>query len=311
MPPERSSPAAATAVGLQKKTVPATYGTAPSGTALASVVDEHLDWLCAWHRLAFLSGSLRAEAVLQLPPPASFINWYRQAAERLPQEQPVLDRLAVLHDQFHTMARLVLMKTPDGQSVVPEDYEAVIGKFQGFMAGIRRLERAFAVAASGLDVLTGLRSRVGLAEDIGREIDRFRRNGKPFCLAIADIDHFKRVNDTHGHAAGDLVLAATADVISRHIRSFDDAYRLGGEEFLICLKETTLEDARKVIERLRVALAGWPIQLSEGQETLRITASFGLAPVRDTAMLDELLQAADRALYRAKAQGRNRVEIAD
>ncbi len=292
------------------KTSPA-YGTTPSGTALASVVDEHLDWLCAWHRLAFLSGRQRAEAVLQLSPPSSFITWYQQAAERLPQEQPVLDRLAVLHDQFHTMARLVLMKTPDGQTLAPEDYEAVIGKFQGFMAGIRRLERAFTVAASGLDLLTGLRSRVGMAEEIAREIDRFQRNGKPFCLAIADIDHFKRVNDTYGHAIGDQVLAATANVIGRHIRSFDDAYRLGGEEFLICLKETTLEDARKVIERLRAALAGWPIQLGSGQEPLRVTASFGLAPVRGATALDVLLQAADSALYRAKAQGRNRVEIAD
>lgn len=296
------------ATATHKKPTPA-FGTAPSGTALASVVDDHLDWLCAWHRLAFLSGRQRAEAVLQLPPPASFINWYQQAAERLPQEQPVLDRLAVLHDQFHTMARLVLMKTPDGQTLAPEDYEAVIGKFQGFMAGIRRLERAFAVAASGLDVLTGLRSRVGLAEDIARELDRFQRNGKPFCLAIADIDHFKRINDTHGHDAGDQVLAATADVISRHIRSFDDAYRLGGEEFLICLKETTLEDARKVIERLRAALAGWPMPLA-GQDALRVTASFGLAPAQGKATLETMLKAADQALYRAKAQGRNRVEVA-
>lgn len=309
MPQEPSIPAVTTGTPSANNR-PMAYGTAPTGTALASVVDEHLDWLCAWHRLAFLSGRQRAEAVLQLLPPTSFISWYQHTAERLPQEQPVLDRLAVLHDQFHTMARLVLMKTPDGQTLAPEDYEAVIGKFQGFMAGIRRLERAFAVAASGLDVLTGLRSRVGLAEDIGREIDRFQRNGRPFCLAIADIDHFKRINDTHGHDAGDLVLAATADVISRHIRSFDDAYRLGGEEFLICLKETTLEDARKVIERLRAALAGWPMPIG-GHDALRVTASFGLAPVQANASLEIMLKAADQALYRAKAQGRNRVEVAE
>lgn len=287
----------------------AAYGTTRTGTALAQVVDEHLDWLAAWHRLAFVMMRGRSDAVLQLLPPPSFISWYQQAAKLLPQDQPVLDRLAVVHDQMHTMARLVLMKIPDGQALSAEDYESVIGKFQGFMAGIRRLERAFAVAASGLDTLTGLRSRVGMADDVSREIDRFQRTGKPFCLAIVDIDHFKNVNDTYGHDVGDQVLAATADVISRQIRSFDDAYRLGGEEFLICLKETTLTDAERVIERLREALAGWPIPLV-GHEPLRITASFGLAPARDNRTLDELIHTADQALYQAKHDGRNRVVVA-
>jgi diguanylate cyclase len=286
------------------------YGTTRAGVALAAVLDEHLDWLTAWHRLAFIVTIGRATALTGLLPPASFISWYRHAAETLPEEQPVLDRLAVLHDQMHTLARLVLMKTPDGQGLALEDYQAVIGKFQGFIGGVRRLERAFAVAASGLDTLTGLRSRVGMADDVAREFDRFQRTGKPFCLAIVDIDHFKQVNDTYGHDVGDQVLAATADVISRQIRSFDDAYRLGGEEFMLCLKETTLADAQIGLERLREALAGWPIPLVSGQPPLRITASFGLASVAHGASLDALLHAADQALYQAKRGGRNRVVVA-
>lgn len=286
------------------------YGSTRSGTALATVIDEHLDWLASWHRLAFFVTSGRAAAVHTLLPPVTFMAWYRHAAETLQQDQPVLDRLAVLHDQMHTLARLVLMKTPDGQSLDAADYEAVIGKFQGFMAGIRRLERAFAIAASGLDTLTGLRSRVGMAEDMAREMDRFQRTGKPFCLAIVDIDHFKSVNDTYGHDSGDQVLAAVADIISRQIRSFDDAYRLGGEEFMICLKETGIEDATRVIERLREALAGWPIPLPAPHAPLRVTASFGLVLVRPEASLDTLLHEADQALYQAKRGGRNRVVVA-
>lgn len=302
-PPNQPSKAA-----LALKQASGSYGTTKTGVALGQVLDEHLDWFAVWHRLAFIMTSGRAEATLQLMPPPSFIRWYQQAAESLPQDQPVLDRLAVLHDQMHTLARLVLMKIPDGERLTAEDYDAVAGKFQGFIGGIRRLERAFAVAASGLDTLTGLRSRVGLADDIAREIDRFQRTGKPFCLAIADIDHFKNVNDTYGHDVGDQVLAATADVISRQIRSFDDAYRLGGEEFLICLKETTLSDAERVIERLREALAGWPIPLL-GRDPLRITASFGLTPVRANVTLDELIHTADQALYAAKRGGRNKVVV--
>lgn len=284
------------------------YGTTRTGTALAAVVEEHLDWFVTWHRLAFIVTQGRAEATLQLMPPPSFIRWYQQAAEALPQEQPVLDRLAVLHDQMHTLARLVLMKAPDGEQITAADYDGVAAKFQGFIGGIRRLERAFAVAASGLDTLTGLRSRVGMVDDVAREIDRFQRTGKPFCLALADIDHFKQVNDNYGHDVGDQVLAATADVISRQIRSFDDAYRLGGEEFLICLKETKLIDANKVIERLRAALEGWPIPLA-GREPLRVTASFGLVPVMPDATVEQLVRAADQALYEAKRSGRNKVVV--
>ncbi len=301
-------PDAMSKAALAVKQASGAYGSTQSGAALGRVVDEHLDWFATWHRLAFIATVGRAHAVPQLLPPPSFVAWYQQAAEQLPQDQPVLDRLAVLHDQMHMLARLVLMKTPEGQSLAAEDYDAVVGKFQGFIGGVRRLERAFAIAASGLDTLTGLRSRVGMADDMAREIDRFNRTGKPFCLAIADIDHFKKVNDTYGHEVGDQVLAATADVISRHIRSFDDAYRLGGEEFMICLKETALEDATKVLERLRAALAQWSIPL-QGHEPLRVTASFGIVTITPEATLSDLLRTADQALYQAKHGGRNRVVV--
>ncbi|MEJ0062389.1 MAG: diguanylate cyclase [Alphaproteobacteria bacterium] len=279
-------------------------------SSLARVVDEHLDWFVAWHRLAFVAIVGREEQIKNLLPPTGFIAWFRYAARALPHDQPVIDRLAVLHDQMHTLARLVLMKAPEGHGLAPEDYDAVAAKFHAFITGIRRLERAFAVAASGLDLLTGLRSRVGMDEDLQREINRLQRTNQPFCLAIADIDHFKSVNDTYGHDMGDQVLAAAADVISRQIRSFDDAYRLGGEEFLICLKETGIDAARQVVERLREALANWSIPLP-GREPLRVTASFGLIQAKPDRTIADLLHDADQALYRAKHAGRNRIVVAD
>ncbi len=282
-----------------------------SGEAsLARVVDEHLDWFVAWHRLAFVVTSGRDALAKQFLPPTGFIAWFRFAVRHLPQDQPVIDRLAVLHDQMHTLARLVLMRVPDGQGLDAADYDAVAAKFHAFITGIRRLERAFTIAASGLDLLTGLRSRVGMAEDLQRELDRFRRTQKPFCLAIVDIDHFKSVNDTYGHDVGDQVLAATADVISRKIRSFDDAYRLGGEEFLICLKETDGATAHQVLERLRAALAEHAIPL-DGHEPLCVTASFGMVEVKRDVPVDQLLHEADQALYRAKRGGRNRIVLAE
>lgn len=281
-----------------------------STTSLSRVIDEHLDWFVAWHKLAFIVTINRQDLVQQTPPPRSFFDWFQAHAQQLPQDQPAIDRLAVLHDQMHTMARLVLMRTPDGAPLSQPDYEAVTARYHAFMSGIRRLECAFAVAASGLDLLTGLRSRVGLAEDLLREQNRFERTGKPYCLAIADLDYFKSINDTHGHDVGDRVLAATADIISRQIRSFDDAYRLGGEEFLICLKEIDLADAYQVLDRLRERLATTPVSVP-GQQPIPVTASFGLIESMRDQRVEDMLHRADQALYRAKKSGRNRIVVAE
>jgi len=276
--------------------------------SLSQAIDDHIGWLIEWNRVAFLDLAPRVEQSRTLSPPASFGDWYRGALHTLPQDQPSVDRLAILHDQLHTLARLVLMKTPDGKHVERKDHESVTAKYNELMQGLRRLERAFAVAASGIDLLTGLRSRVGLKEDIANEHSRFLRNGKPFCVAMMDIDHFKSINDTHGHDAGDRVLAAVADHVSRSIRPFDDAYRMGGEEFLITLKEANLADGLKVVERLRANLEKLPIQIA-GSPPLTITASFGLTVCADEVTIEDLLHRADQALYRAKNQGRNMIVV--
>ncbi|MGE3624553.1 MAG: diguanylate cyclase [Bdellovibrionales bacterium] len=278
--------------------------------SLAKTVDDHIAWFIEWHRLAFIELSPRAGQAKKLGTPPSFSDWYKNALNTLPQDQPAVDRLAVLHDQLHTLARLVLMKTPDGTPVGRKDYESVIVKYEELMQGLRRLERAFSVAASGIDLLTGLRSRVGLKEELEREYNRFLRTHKPFCIGVMDIDHFKSINDTHGHDSGDRVLAAVADHISRSMRAFDDAYRLGGEEFLLCIKEAELGDGFKVIERLRQSLERLPIILPNGHG-IGITASFGLTVSHDDVAIDELIHRADQALYRAKNQGRNQVVVLD
>lgn len=276
--------------------------------SLSQTVDDHIAWFADWHRIAFVDLGARAEQVKRLPPPLSFPLWYKSALTTLPQDQPAIDKLAVLHDQLHTLARLVLMKTPDGAPVDKQDYEAIVAKYQELMQGLRRLERAFAVAASGLDLLTGLRSRVGLSEDLAREHSRYLRTNKPFCIALLDIDHFKSINDTHGHDAGDRVLAAVADHISRSLRPFDDAYRFGGEEFLLCLKEADLATGLRVLERLRASLAELPVVLPD-KPPLRVTVSCGLTASGPEATIEDMLHRADQALYRAKNGGRNAIVV--
>jgi diguanylate cyclase (GGDEF)-like protein len=270
---------------------------------LGAVLDEHLRWIGQWHRAAFFH---QGQGVDRVSAAASFAAWCVAASKDDLAHQPAVEKLANLHEQMHRHAKLVLLKAADGEPPNEADYDSVMGRFDDFVAQLRRVERAFGAAASGLDPLTGMRSRRGMQEALEREMNRFRRAGQPFCLALCDIDKFKAVNDTYGHDIGDRVLAATAAVISRGIRSFDEAFRMGGEEFLICLKETSLDEGFRVIDRLRVDLQGSPLTLPDGR-VITATASFGLVEATLETPVDDIVIQADRALYQAKNTGRNRV----
>lgn len=160
---------------------------------------------------------------------------------------------------------------------------------------------------SQYDELTGLCNRrhfMGLAR---HELGRSQRYGGKLSLLMVDIDHFKRVNDSHGHRTGDLVLAAVSEQIRKALRDADIAGRLGGEEFAVMLPETGLGGAILVAERLRQQIATQAIDIGDGQ-TLQCTLSIGVACLDDATIdLEKLLHRADTALYSAKNGGRNKV----
>jgi len=155
------------------------------------------------------------------------------------------------------------------------------------------------------DALTGLYNRRYVEDVLGNEIERAERHARPLAVAILDADHFKGVNDAHGHQTGDEVLRAISERCRNTLRSNDVLGRYGGEEFVVVFPETNLEEAGVVAERLRAAVADSPIKV--GDDALGVTVSIGLAahaPGQDT---DKLLQRADAALYNAKHEGRNLV----
>ena len=156
------------------------------------------------------------------------------------------------------------------------------------------------------DSLTGLYNRRGLFEFGRREVERARRFGRPLAAIMFDLDHFKRVNDTYGHATGDQVLASLAARCRQELREVDLLGRYGGEEFAVLLPEIELADAGQVAERLRQSTAQAPFATDQGP--MEITISLGVAPLDDECPdLEALLQRADQALYAAKKAGRNRV----
>lgn len=161
------------------------------------------------------------------------------------------------------------------------------------------------------DSLTGLYNRRGLFEIGNLEFSRSRRNNRPFSAVMIDIDHFKRINDLHGHVIGDQALQELAGHFRNITRDFDIVGRYGGEEFAILLSETDLNIAREVAERLRNTVENTPIHTEAGG--LRLTISLGVAEYSPSTIQDlsTLIGRADQALYEAKRKGRNRVEISN
>jgi diguanylate cyclase (GGDEF)-like protein len=158
------------------------------------------------------------------------------------------------------------------------------------------------------DVLTGLASRHSLMSQLDFAIAQATQTGQPLSVCICDIDRFKSINDTHGHAAGDEILASFGKLVREGIRVGDVAGRLGGDEFCMVLPNTVADQAGPLIERLREQWESLEYRSPEGRP-FSVTASFGVVQHSDERSAKALLNSADKALYRAKGDGRNRIHL--
>jgi len=158
------------------------------------------------------------------------------------------------------------------------------------------------------DFLTGLWNRRAVLERLAQELARSQRERNPLGVILTDIDHFKRVNDTYGHARGDQVLQEVAKRMTETVRPYDAVGRYGGEEFLIVVADCDIQQTFGLAERIRRAISAVPTAMTSG--AIQIANSFGVSATKpgEEVALKDLIEAADRALYRAKQNGRNRVE---
>ena len=162
--------------------------------------------------------------------------------------------------------------------------------------------------ASNRDGLTRLFNRRFIEETLGNEFNRARRYGHPLAVILTDIDHFKQVNDVHGHLAGDEVLRIVSRRLQDNLRDIDILGRYGGEEFLIVLPDTGSEGARVLAERLRHVIEREPVEFGDTHLTIHI--SLGISELRnDSRDYEQLIGEADQALYRSKETGRNRTTV--
>lgn len=159
------------------------------------------------------------------------------------------------------------------------------------------------------DPLIGCFNRRKLDEDMMRSFSQAKRTGEPFSILMLDLDHFKNVNDTYGHAAGDAVLLSVAQVINGQLRKHELLYRFGGEEFIILLPATLEAGAVILAERIRLNIANKSMDVGSN-EPIKVTVSIGITDnSKEHQSIEKLLESADRALYLAKEQGRNRVVV--
>ena len=156
------------------------------------------------------------------------------------------------------------------------------------------------------DGLTGLYNRRSFMTNIRNEIKRHKRQNKPMSVLLMDMDHFKKINDTYGHPAGDIVLRTVADIIKHTARTTDICGRYGGEEFAVILTETHLKQALNVAEKIRRNVMNTEIPV-DNDVRLKVTFSIGVSMYRMEEQASKLLSRTDQLLYRAKENGRNRV----
>jgi len=175
-----------------------------------------------------------------------------------------------------------------------------------FMIAARKIQRML-VELARLDSLTGILNRRAFLEICDGEHSRHRRHKRNMSVILIDIDHFKRVNDTYGHAAGDRVLVAVCGTVQSMLRKSDAFGRIGGEEFAVLLPETCVGDAYSLAERIRIGVG-----LTRVRDDVQVTLSLGVTmfDVQHEAM-HEVMSRADSALYQAKSGGRNRTVVAD
>ncbi len=283
----------------------------PADSALAQLeltLENHQQWA-----ESIVAGILANETPAEenLVPGAhvlcDFGKWYySQTHSTLLTEQPLFTPLEKKHRALHDAARGLLL-APAGAGKA-EAYRQFSSASSDMALHLRNLIQALLTSELTTDALTGVPNRRQMDEQLEEAIYAATRVlGEPACLALADLDHFKRINDTYGHAVGDEVLKAFSQLLITSMRDTDRIYRYGGEEFLVFMNHVDLELAESILDRLREKISRYPLHIEGLSDPLNITVSFGIAQVSQNEALRSLIRRADEALYQAKNGGRNRV----
>jgi len=271
---------------------------------LQQALAGHVGWLQRWYQAILHHGTIPDPASGQCP----FGQWHARPDHGAIGQCAAFGPVGLEHEFVHAMAGQITERAAAGHTVTTSDFEALMSAALAFGTAAQELEREAWMNLATLDPLTGLANRQLMMSQLVRERDRAIRHKEALCVALADIDHFKAVNDRFGHQTGDNVLRAVADALNGAVRPYDIVYRFGGEEFLLCLPGASLDGATLVLERVRQTIVN--LTLTEDSGTaVKVTATFGLAALGADISVEDSIKHADRALYQGKQGGRNRVVV--
>lgn len=276
---------------------------------LEQAVIDHRVWLHGWHRslifdlpvdpICYSQESFRR---------CRFGQWYYRHPSPILSEHSGFEVIDQLHRKLHKTTFALAEKIKRGKKISIRDYDNLIDKEWKFSTAVFGLRDELLETLFEFDPLTGILNRQAFSRILTREYARASRTNQPCCLCMVDLDYFKKINDTYGHLAGDLVLHTTAQYLNQKLRPYDWICRYGGEEFLICLPDTTPQVAEKIVNRLRIGVASLTF---EPYTEIQLTVSFGIAKMATDIPIAESIGRADAALYVAKQSGRNQVSLHD
>lgn len=236
-----------------------------------------------------------------------FGQWYESPVVQGCRTDPAFVAIGLAHQKMHEAAAQLLQQSAAGSPIPAQEVDQFSQLLERMRLAVQSYRRELTEAFQNRDPLTGALNRTAMLSDLREQQALVLRGAQQCVLAMIDLDRFKQINDDHGHVAGDEVLIATVQCLRGTLRPYDRLYRYGGEEFLLCMPQTSLETGAKVAERLRGGIAA--NRLNHDGHILQLTASFGLCALASEASVEEAIDRADKAMYQAKAAGRNRVVI--
>lgn len=276
---------------------------------LDMAIRSHEEWFSALNRqmlcrLPFDQRDLHGNAHRE----CLFGQWLYQHSHPALREHPAFGSIEKEHQSMHRLAARVLLAAREAGSARPEDYDRFSNALQRLRLEVQTLKRELETTYYNRDSLTGTFTRVGMLTYLREQLELVRRGSQRLTVAMIDLDHFKPINDTHGHVVGDQILASVARFLLDNIRPYDRLYRYGGEEFLLSLSHTGAAEALAMVERLRSGIERHAI-VTDSNDRLHVTASFGLVEVMAGSSIEEAVHCADQALYQAKLLGRNQARL--
>lgn len=236
-----------------------------------------------------------------------FGQWYYSETAAALRQQAMFGAMAAEHKHAHAVANRLLRGTMAGTPIVQADFDELVAVSSRLRLELGSLRHEVQDILRSSDALTGAYGRARLLPELREWRELAKRNVQQCCIVFMDLDHLKEINDTHGHAVGDRILAGAVDYVIGHLRPYDKVFRYGGDEFVISLPGIDLTNAQHLIKRMHEGFGQVAFVVSDQGRPIHATASFGLALLDPDLSVEQSIDRADKALLAAKAAGRDRV----